>query len=76
MKDVSKRGATYFAILSLQNLLLSYWHRIGLFFARSFKRKRRGLIFEKKLENLQTAQEIPLVGILLIATYFNTVLQY
>lgn len=41
-------------------------------FAKSFKRKRKGLIFEN---NLQTAQEIPLEGIVLIASYFNTVLQ-
>lgn len=74
LKDVSKRGAMSFAILWSQNLLCSYWqpHGIGLFFAKSFKRKRRGLIFEKKLKNLQTAQEIPPEGILLIASYFNT----
>lgn len=77
LKDVSKRGTMYFAIPWLQNLLRFFWqsHGIRLFLAKWFRRKRRGLIFEKKLKNLQTAQEIPLEGILLIASYFNAVLQ-
>ena len=77
LKDASKRDTMYFAILWLQNLLYSCWQSrgIGLFSAKSFKRKRKGLIFQKKLKNLHTVQGTPLEGILLIASCFNTVLQ-
>lgn len=50
LQRIFQKETLHFAILWVQNLLYYSWHDTGLFFVKSFTKKRRGLVLRRNLQ--------------------------